>query len=88
MSAYDPGCVKTLAVFLCDAPMSLNDPARRVFWVWRFMRQVRVYGPELTDLGDDQAIYGFKSERRGAYAAIIAAISGRMPMMLMTRLRL
>jgi hypothetical protein len=44
--------------------------------------------PGFAALGDHRAGDGYNSERRGAYAAIMAAISGRMPMILMTRLRL
>ena len=48
---------------------------------------MRVYGPDFAVLGGDLADYGRNLERRGAYAPI-AAISGVVPMMFMTRLRL
>ena len=46
------------------------------------------YEPDFAAPWGDLADDGRSMERRGAYAALIAAISGLMPMMLMTRLRL
>ena len=82
------GCVKTLAVFLYDGAVGLDDLSRRVFRFWGFVRQVRAYGPDVADLGGDLTGYGLGMKPTSAYAALIVAISGRMPMMLMTRLRL
>ena len=88
MSAYGSGCVETLAVCLCDAPVGFVDLSRRDLRFWRFAPLVRVFRPDLAVPCGDLAGYGLKMKPTSAYAALIAAISGRMPMMLMTRLRL
>ena len=46
------------------------------------------YGPDFAVPCGDLAGYGLKMKPTSAYAALIAEISGRMPMMLMTRVRL
>ena len=88
MSAYGSGCVETVAVCLCDAPVGFVDLSRRDLRFWRFAPLVRVFRPDLAVPCGYLAGYGLKMKPTSAYAALIAAISGRMPMMLMTRLRL
>ncbi len=83
-----PGCVKTLAVFLYDGAVGLDDLSRRDFRFWGFVRQVRAYGPDFAVPRGDLAGYGLRRKPTSAYAAPIAAISGVVPMMVMTRLRL
>ena len=66
------------------------------FWIWiacrdrtfGFLLQVRVCEPDVAVLRDDLAEYEHKLRPASAYAALIAAISGPIPRMAMTRFRL
>ncbi len=79
---------KRLLFFLGDAPVGLDDLSGRVSRFWGFLRLVRAYGPDFAVLSGDLAGYGRKLKPASAYAALIASISGLMPMVFMTRLRL
>ncbi len=88
MSALGPACVKTLANFLCDGAVGLDDLSRRVLRFRGFVWLTGSGWPAFAIPCGDLAGYGRKLKSTSAYAALIAAISGLMPMMFMTRLRL
>ena len=46
-SGFDPGCVETVAVCLCDAPFGFVDLSRRDLRFWSFAPLVRVFRPDL-----------------------------------------
>ena len=71
---------------LYDRPTGLDDISRQIFQFWRFRRFVAVYGKVLPLWGD---LAGFRGKLKLASGyALIALISGVIPMMFMTRFKL
>ena len=88
MSVSGPGCVKTNAILLCDAPVGWGDPPRRVFWFLGICAAGAGFWAGFWVRCGDLAGWVRKGRPTSPYAALMAAISGAMPMMFMTRLRL
>ena len=83
-----PACVRTFAAISVWRVLGLDDQSGRVFRDYGFSPLVRAFRPAGAVVSRDVAGYRRNCRRRGAYAVLIAAISGSMPMMFMTRLRL
>ena len=79
---------KRFLIFLCDGAVGLDDLSRRDLWSCRLVWLTGSGGPDFAILRGDSPEYGRKLKPTSAYAALIAAVSGPMPMMFMTRLRL
>ncbi len=54
-SAMGPGCVKTLAIFLCDGPVGLDDLSGCIFRFCRFVCLTGSQGPRFAAPGGDSA---------------------------------
>ncbi len=72
---------KRLRIFLRAKVVGLDDLSRRIFQYFGYLRQERIYGPDVAVLRGDSAGYGHKLRPASAYAALIAAISGPIPRM-------
>jgi hypothetical protein len=72
---------KRLRNFLRAKVVGLDDLSRRIFRYLGYLRQERVYGPDVAVLRGDSGGYGRKLRPASAYAALIAAISGPIPRM-------
>ena len=83
-----PDRVETCVLFLCGG---LVGPVARSAWIYSVLCPDRLTGAENLDLAGLNSRSG-GSDRKlkptGPYAARIAAISGPMPIMFITRLRL